>query len=625
MNNEGLRKYIVAGFVLLLVFTYIGRLFYIQVVDDSYKLSSRNQAFYFKTDYPPRGFIYDRKGKLLVYNQIAYDLLVTPKMVKSLDTNDMCKQLGMDRDVFVKRLKKLREEAFMKRDPRPLIFEKQLLPEVYARLQEHMYKYRGFEVQTRTVRKYPTNIAAHLLGYVGEVDKKVTEKNPYYRDGDYIGISGVEKGYEEVLRGRKGVSILMRDVHGNIKGKFKDGIYDTAAIPGKYLTSSLDADLQLYGEQLMQNKIGGIVAIEPGTGEILALITSPTYDPNLLVGRERTKNYVVLLQDTIGRPLFNRALMAYYPPGSTFKLLNALIGQQEGVLTPSTLYPCARGYPPMGGKPKCHPHASPTNLEGSIATSCNSYYSYVFRSIVENRRKYKRSVDGYTAWRKYVQSFGVGVKLDSDLPYVLKGNVPSVEYYDKLHGKGAWMASNIISLGIGQAELGITPLQMANITSTIANKGWYYTPHIIKSIGDEKEIDAKWKVKHYTMVTDTQYFNNVIEGMYKVVEAGTARIAQIPGIEVCGKTGTAQNPHGDDHSVFVCFAPKDNPKIAIAILVENSGYGSRWAAPIASLMVEKYLTGKITRPELEKRMLEGNLISKSTDPKAKKEEPEQGE
>lgn len=623
MNNHGLRKYIVAGFVVLLALAYIGRLFYIQVVDDSYKLSSRNQAFYFKTDYPPRGFIYDRNGKLLVYNQIAYDLLVTPKMVKGLDTNDICKQLGMDRAEFVKRLKKIAEDARLRHDPRPVIFEKQLLPEVYARLQEHMYKYRGFEVQTRTVRKYPMNIAAHLLGYVGEVDEKDIAKNPYYRQGDYIGISGVEKGYEEVLRGQKGVSILMRDVRGNIKGKFKDGIYDTAAIPGRYLTASLDANLQQYGEELMKNKIGGLVAIEPATGEILALITSPSYDPNLLVGTELRKNYVDLLRDTFGRPLFNRALMAYYPPGSTFKLLNALVGQQEGVLTPSTTYPCARGYPPLGSKPKCHPHGSPTDLKGSIATSCNSYYSYVFRSIVENRRKYKTTREGYEAWRKYVQSFGVGVKLDSDLPYVLKGNVPSVAYYDKVFR--VWNANTVISLGIGQAELGVTPLQMCNITCIIANKGWYYTPHIIKSIGDEKEIDPKWKQKHYTLVTDTAYFNNVISGMHQVVEAGTARIAQIPGIEVCGKTGTAQNPHGKDHSVFVCFAPKDNPKIAVAILVENAGFGATWAAPIASLMLEKYLTGKISRPELEKKMLEGNLMPKATDLEEKKKEQDQGE
>jgi len=527
----------------------------------------------------------------------------------------------MEKEVFVKRLKRLRDDAVFNRDPRPLIFEKQLLPEVYARLQEHMYKYRGFEVQTRTVRKYPMNIAAHLLGYVGEVDKRITEKNPYYRDGDYIGISGVEKGYEEVLRGRKGVRILMRDVHGNIKGSFKDGIYDTAAIPGKYLTSSLDADLQLYGEQLMQNKIGGIVAIEPGTGEILALVTSPTYDPNLLVGRDRTKNYAELLKDTFGLPLFNRALMAYYPPGSTFKLLNALVGQQEGVTRTDTRYPCAMGYPPLGGKPKCHRHPGPCDLEMSIQHSCNSYYSYVFKSIIDNRR-YKSTEEGYEAWRKYVLSFGVGVKLDSDLPYVLKGNVPSVQYYDKIFGKGRWRASTVISLGIGQNELGITPLQMANITSIIANKGWYYTPHIIKSIGDEKEIDAKWRQKHYTLVTDTNYFNVVIEGMAEVVRAGTARVAQIPGIEVCGKTGTAQNPHGKDHSVFVCFAPKDDPKIAIAILVENSGFGATWAAPIASLMVEKYLTGKITRPDLEKRMMEGNLLPKPTDLEEKEKEKE---
>ena len=609
MNLFSERKYIVVAFVALTVLAFIARLFYVQVMDDSYKLSSRNQALYFKTDYAPRGLVYDRNGKLLVYNQVAYDLVVSPKLVKELDTNDICEQLGMEKTVFAKKLKMLRDEAVAKHDPRPLVFERQLLPEVYARLQEHMYKYRGFEVQIRTVRKYPMSIAAHLLGYVGEADKRTVERDPYYRDGDYVGISGIEKGYEEALRGKKGVRILMRDVHGNIKGSFKEARYDTAAVPGKNLTASLDAELQLYGEQLMQNKIGGIVAIEPGTGEILALITSPTYDPNLLVGRERAQHYAELANDTLGLPLFNRALMASYPPGSTFKMLNALVAQQEGVLTPQTRYPCASGYPPTGGKPKCHPHASPLDLAGSIQHSCNSYYSYAFKSILDNRRKYRSTEEAYAAWRKYVQSFGVGVKLDSDLPYVLKGNVPSVQYYDRYYGKGGWSASNVISLGIGQAELLVTPLQMANITSIIANRGWYYTPHIIRSVGDEKAIDPRWKEKHYTLISDTSYFNVMIEGMSEVVRAGTARVAQIPGIEVCGKTGTAENPHGKDHSVFVCFAPRENPKIALAILVENSGAGKQWAAPIASLMLEKYLTGKISRPELEQRMLEGDLMN----------------
>lgn len=609
------RRYGVIAVVVLVALAYIGRLYYVQMVNDTYKLSARNQAFVFKTDYPPRGAIYDRNGKLLVFNQVAYDLMCVPRDMKGMDTVELCKVLNIDKEEFIKRM--IRMCGTLKNakyDYRTYIFEAQVLPELNARIQEKLYKFNGFFVQPRTVRKYPMPVAAHLLGYIGEVDERGMKKNPYYKSGDYIGISGIEKGYEEYLRGTKGVSIKMRDVHNNIKGSFKDGIYDTAAVPGLSLVSTLDAELQQYGEKLMQNKIGGIVAMDPSTGEILALITSPTYDPNLLVGRDLRKHYVDLLHDTIGNPLFNRALQAYYPPGSTFKLMNALIGQQEHVLSASTLYPCARGYPPLGGKPKCHPHGSPTDLKGSIATSCNSYYSYVFKSIVENR-KYKNSVEGFEAWRNYVLSFGVGRKIGTDLPFELKGNVPSVNYYNKVFGKGGWRASTVISLGIGQAELGVTPLQMCNITCIIANRGFYYTPHIIRSIGDDKEPLAKWREKHYTLVTDPLAYTNVVDGMWQVVEAGTGRVAQLPGIEVCGKTGTAQNPHGEDHSVFVCFAPRNNPKIAIAVLVENAGFGAAWAAPIASLMMEKYLTGKIARPDLEKKMLEGDLMhgKKTTD------------
>ncbi len=405
--------------------------------------------------------------------------------------------------------------------------------------------------------------------------------------------------------------ITMVDVHNREKGSYMNGLYDTTAIPGKPLTTTLDGDLQEYGEQLMQNKIGSVVAIDPQTGEILALVTSPTYDPNLLVGRARNKNVGMLLQDTIGNPLFNRSTMASYPPGSTFKLIMSLIGLHEGVLTASTRYQCARGYPPLGGKPKCHPHASPQDLHGAIGTSCNSYFSYVFKSVIEDK-KYHNTYKAYQNWRNIAMSFCLGVKTESDLANELRGNVPSIQYYDKIFGKGSWKASTVISLGIGQNELGITPLQNANLVSIIANKGWYYTPHIVKAI-DNNPNDTllnKFKIKHFTEITDTALYNIVIRGMTKVVESGTASMLKIDGVPYCAKTGTAQNPHGKDHSVFVCFAPIENPKIAVGILIENAGFGATWAGPIARLMMEKYLKGEITRPDLEKRMLEADLIHK---------------
>ena len=611
MNQLSDRKFIIIGVFILVGLAYISRLFYIQVIDDTYKLDAHSQAFRNTTDYPIRGYIYDRNNKLLVYNEAAYDLMVLPKNIKNIDTADLCSLLGIDKDQFLKKMKKAMQAPNSPR--KESIFEKQLSPRDYASLQERLYRFPGFWVQSRTLRKYPMKIAAHMLGYIGEADKAMTEKDPYYREGDYIGISGVEKTYEKVLRGKKGVRIMMVDVNNRDKGSFMNGLYDTAAIAGAPLKSTLDADLQLYGEQLMQNKIGSVVAIDPRTGEILAIVTSPSYDPNLLVGRERAKNFAKLTLDTIGIPLFNRATMASYPPGSTFKLIEALIGQQEGVLGPETRYPCSRGYAPLGGHPKCEAHTSPLALYDAIAHSCNSYFSYVFKSIIENK-KYHDTYKAYQSWRDIAMSFNVGKKTDSDLANELRGNIPSINYYDKIFGKGSWHASTVISLGIGQNELLITPLQNATIVSIIANKGWYYTPHIIKAINNNEKdtLLDRFKVKRYTMITDTNIYNNVITGMSDVVESGTAHLLKIEGIDFCAKTGTAENPHGKDHSVFVAFAPKQNPRIAIAVLVENAGWGASWAGPIASLMMEKYLTGKIKRPDLEKRMLEGDLIHKTS-------------
>ena len=608
MNQLSDRKFIIIGVFILVGLIYISRLFYIQVVDDTYKLDARNQAFRYTTEFPIRGYIYDRNNKLLVYNEAAYDLMVLPKNVKNIDTMDFCDLLGLTKEQFLKKMKKAIQAPNSPR--KESVFEKQLSPEDYASLQEVLYRFPGFFVQSRTLRKYPKKIAAHMLGYIGEADKRTTEKDPYYREGDYLGISGIEKSYEKVLRGKKGMHIIMKDVNNRDMGSYMDGLYDTAAISGKPLTTTLDADLQEYAELLMQNKIGSVVAIDPSTGEILAIVTSPTYDPNLFVGRARNKNFVELSQDSIGKPLFNRSTMASYPPGSTFKLVMALIGLNEGVLTAQTRYPCARGYPPLGGRPKCHPHGSPMDLEGAIGTSCNSYFSYVFKSVIEDK-KYHNTYKAYANWREIATSFCLGTKTGSDLANELRGNVPSIGYYDKIFGQGSWKASTVISLGIGQNELGITPLQNANLVAIIANKGWYYTPHIVKAI-DGNPNDTlldRFKVKNYTKIKDTAIYNIVIAGMSKAVEGGTAASLKIEGIPYCAKTGTAQNS-GKDHSVFVCFAPKDNPKIAIGILIENAGFGSTYAGPIARLMMEKYLKGEITRPDLEKRMLEADLIHK---------------
>ena len=609
MNQLGDRKYLIIGVFIFIGLIFIARLFYIQVIDDSYKLSADNQAFRKATEFPVRGYIFDRNNKLLVYNEVSYNLMVLPKEISKtdFDTAAFCDLLEITKDVF---LKKMRKAILAPNSPlKESVFEKQLSPQDYASLQERLYRFKGFSVESRSLRKYPQKAAAHMLGYIGEADKAMTEKDPYYNEGDYIGISGIEKTYEKVLRGTKGIHIIMKDVNGREKGSYMNGLYDTAAISGKPLKSTLDLDLQVYGEQLMQNKKGSIVAIDPSTGEILAIVSSPSYDPNLLVGRARAKNFAALMMDTVAVPLFNRATMASYPPGSTFKLVESLIGQQEGVLTVETRYPCARGYPPGGGHPRCEAHASPLALYDAIAHSCNSYFSYVFKSIIENK-KYHDTYKAYEAWREIAMSFNIGKKTDSDLANELRGNIPSINYYDKVFGKGSWHASTVISLGIGQNELLITPLQNANIVSIIANKGWYYTPHIVKEINNNPNDTAlaRFKVKRYTMITDTNIYNNVIIGMSNVVESGTAHLLKIDGVDFCAKTGTAENPHGNDHSVFVAFAPKIHPRIAIAVLVENAGWGASWAGPIASLMMEKYLTGKIKRPDLEKKMMEGDLI-----------------
>ncbi len=603
MHVSSDRKVILYLIFFSVISVYLFRLFYIQVVDDSYKLSANNNVIRPVTDFPARGLVYDRKGKLLVYNEPVYDLMIIPKQAKNIDSLELCRLIGISPDEYSDKYKKAKTYSPVKAS----VFEKQLSVETYATFQEKLYKFPGFFVQLRTLRKYPDPMAAHLFGYIGEVDTNITKKNPYYKEGDYIGKSGIEQSYESVLRGRRGVRRILVDVFNREKGSFQDGRYDTASVAGENLMLSLDATLQKYGELLMQNKVGAVVAIEPSTGEILACVSNPSYDPNLLVGRARTKNYVKLLLDPV-KPLFNRSLMAYYPPGSTFKLINDLIGEQEGVLNPLTGYYCDGGYHMGSLTVKCDARHGLLTLETAIAHSCNTYHCYVFRSIVD-QRKFNSTAEGYQVWRNHVLTFGIGKRLFSDLPQELKGNVPTIEYYDKYFGKGKWRSSTVVSLSIGQGELGITPLQMANTMCIIANSGYFYIPHIAKKIGDKINPDKKFFQKNYTDI-DQRYFEIVKDGMESAVETGTAAASKIKGISICGKTGTAQNPHGRDHSLFVGFAPRENPKIAIGIMVENGGWGSDWGAPIATLMIEKYLTDTISRPQIEKRMIEGIISPK---------------
>lgn len=608
MNNFSNRKFIISGIFILVVFIFIIRLFILQIVDDSYKIYADNNTQRKRTEYPARGLIYDRNGKLLVSNQAVYDLMIIPRQLRAFDTLDFCSIVGIDTDELLKRIAKAKVYSRYKAS----IFDKQLSSERYAVLQEKLHKFQGFFVQVRTLRQYTHNSAPHVLGYIREVNR-YSLRDKYYKSGDYIGITGIERAYEKELRGVKGQKVFLVDVHNRIQGSYKKGLKDKKAIAGKNLISTIDIDLQEYGELLMKNKIGSIVAIEPKTGEILAKISSPSYDPQLLVGRNLGANYSLLRANDSLRPLFDRSLMAQYPPGSIFKLVNALVGLQEGVIEPETKFNCSRGYHQGRFTLKCHGHVSPLNLMRSVQHSCNAYYVYTFKYILENS-KYDSAPEGYDAWRKHVLSFGIGRKLGSDFNNELSGFVPERSYYDKKLRRKRWKALNIISLSIGQGELMITPLQMVNMTATIANRGHYYIPHIVKSIGDEFLIDPKFKAKQKTTI-DPSYFDSVIEGMNLVVSGGpgsTGVSAAIPGIEVCGKTGTVQNRRTTDHSVFVAFAPKDDPKIAIVVYVEYGGWGARYGAPISGLMIEKYLRGSISKSKLwtEKRMLNADLINK---------------
>lgn len=593
------RRIVVAAIFIAVGFVFILRLFFIQVVDDEWKLLAAKSSERAKTDYPSRGLIYDRDGKLIVANTAVYDLMVIPKEVEELDTLAFCELLDIDTVRFNKKLTEAKDYSRYK----PSVFEKQIPASDYIELAENLHRFKGFYAQPRTLRSYPESVAAHSMGYVSEVTAKILENDEYYERGDYIGANGVESIYEEALRGKRGKRYVLVDVHNNEQGPYSDGEYDEVAEAGRSLESGMDLELQKYGELLMKNKRGSIVAIEPQTGEILSLVSNPNYDPNLLVGRIRGKNYKALSQDTLN-PLFNRALMAKYPPGSTFKLLQALIGLEEEVIDENTRFSCFGGYYYAGRRLGCHAHSSPVDLEFSIQTSCNAYYCNVFKRVLD---KYPTSEEGYQKWRSYLAQFGLGSRLMVDMTSEISGFVPQSTYYDKFYGRHRWNGHTIISLAIGQGELGVTPIQMANFCATIANRGWYYTPHIIRKIGKETIADSTYTIKHKVDIKK-EHFEKVVHGMYKVIESGTGRGVRFNEIEICGKTGTAQNPHGKDHSIFIAFAPKDNPKIALAVYVENVGFGSTWAAPITSLMIEKYLTDTITRPWIERRMLDADLL-----------------
>jgi penicillin-binding protein 2 len=594
------RKIVIVTTFIVIGFIYLLRLFYIQIIDRSYTLSANNNVLRYVTQFPARGLLYDRHGKLIVYNEAVYDLMVVPRQVKDLDTVELCRLLDIDKKGFIERMKKAHEYS-------PFLssaFEKQISKETYGYIEEKLYRFQGFFVQPRTLRKYPMSIGAHILGYIGEVTQKQIDKDYYYKQGDYIGISGIERSYEKELRGIKGLKIRMVDVFNRDVGSFENGRYDTAAIMGDDLYTGLDAELQAYGEQLMQNKRGSIVAIEPKTGEILCFLSSPSYDPNLLVGRIRGKNFDILNRDPV-KPLLNRAISGTYPPGSTFKMANDMIGLQEGDLTTTTRFSCQG---PSSSPIRCtHNHQTPLDVYTAIQQSCNPFHWQVFRAIM-NDPDYSTVKDRYDMWRNHLLSMGFGRSLESDLPYEVKGSLPPSSFFDKIYGKGHWNAMTIRSLSIGQGEITVTPLQLVNYATLVANRGWFYPPHIVRAISSEKN-KTDFTKKRNVITISPEYIDVVRKGMEEVVEMGTARAMKMDSIPMAGKTGTADNPHGKPHAVFIGYAPLDNPKIAICVIVENAGFGSTFAAPIASLMIEKYITRKISRKALEENTLKTNLLN----------------
>ncbi|MSP84948.1 MAG: penicillin-binding protein 2 [Flavobacteriaceae bacterium] len=605
-----MRKALLPIIIIVVTSLLLVRIFYLQVVNDTFKLKSENNAIKIKYDYPERGYIYDRYGKLLVANQPSYDIMVIPRDLKKIDTTEFCLLLNITKEYFSERMAKAKIYS-----PRlPSVFLPQLNKLEYAAFQEKIRKFEGFYIQKRSLRDYQISAGANVFGSITQVSEKEVAKNPYYNSGDFIGKQGVEESYEITLRGVKGVKYIQKDKFNREIGSYKEGKYDTIAVQGEDINLSISAELQKYGEELMINKRGGIVAIEPSTGEILALVTAPSYDPALLVGRQRSRNYTKLYNDSIAKPLFDRGLLGEFPPGSPFKILTGLIGLQEKVINEQTTFMCNHGFSYARGRfMKCH-GSGPHQLFNGIALSCNSYFGNVYMKIVN---KYVRPESAVNIWSNHVKSFGLGQFMGYDLPTGKKGKVPTGKTYNRMYPGWHWDSKTIVSNAIGQGEVLMTPIQLANMMATVANRGYYYTPHIIKKIKGEL-IDPKFRIKHQTTV-DIKYFDPIIEGLFGVFNypGGTGNALQVKGIDICGKTGTAENfakingkrTKLQDHSIFVAFAPKDRPRIAIAVLVENGYYGARNAGPIAVLMIEKYLKGKISRTDLEKRMFEVSLLS----------------
>ena len=597
------RRFYIIGFFILVGFIYLSRLFYLQVLDDSYSIESSSNSIKRVIEIPFRGQIYDRNGKLIVYNTPVYDLKVTPNKVRVEDTLRFCQALGIERSDF----DSLMSAASTYSRFKPSTFLRQLSKEDFASIQDIMVDYGGFEFAKSSLRTYTAPTLANTLGYVSEITGGQLEKqeDKYYRQGDYVGQNGIEKIYEDQLRGKRGIKFVMQNVAGVYKGPWKNGILDTMAVAGENLYTGIDLTVQQYADSLMINKVGSIVAIEPKTGQILTIVSAPSYDPNLLASRYFSKNFAALVRNPY-KPLFNRTVMASYRPGSTFKLIQALVGLQEGVITPSSGFTHANC--PIG----CHNHAATPTVASGVAISCNPYFYNVFRRIIYNndiKNTYKASAYGLDVWSGYVSKFGIGQRLGVDITGEYKGNLPNKKYYDKIIGEGRWKFSNIYSLSIGEGELLVTPMKMANVAAIIANRGYFYTPHVVAGIGDKRSLDTTYTKKHETGIA-ARHFDPVIEGMIGTIEAGTGKSARIQGITVAGKTGTSQNKVGDDHSIFIAFAPVENPKIAIAVFVENAGFGGSAAAPIAALIMEKYLSGKVTNKALEKRVLEANFMKK---------------
>ena len=603
MKNYQERYKVISFIIISIVIVFIIKLFYIQIINKNYKFSANNNVLRYEVQQAVRGLIYDRNNKLIVENIPAYDLMIIPRELNKngIDTTSLCELININKEVFINKINKSINYSKYKES----VFIKHLSLEEASALSEKLFQFPGFYLQKITMRNYPYNSATHIIGYLGEVDKEKTSKDRYYTKGDLSGVTGIEAAYEKNLRGKKGMKIKLVDVHNRDQGKFQNGKFDTLAIRGSNLISTVDIELQAYGESLMKNKIGAIVAIEPSTGEILSLISAPYYNPNFLVGRNRSENYIKLTSNK-NKPLFNRALQGTYPPGSIFKLINGLIALQQNVITDKSVLNCEKGYEYAEEKIlKCHHHTSPVTLKQAIEISCNTYFCNIYEKYF---RIFKNSKTAYDEWYSHLDSFGIGKYMNNDFISGSPGKLPSSKYFDQVYN-GSWNANTTISMAIGQGELLLTPIQMANMTCILANKGYYYTPHIIKTI-EGTHIDSSFIEKKYCSI-EKKHFDPIIEGMDQVINGkeGTAKNARIENITICGKTGTAQNPHGEDHSIFIAFAPKKNPKIAIAVYIENGGWGSTWAAPIGSLMIEKYIKKDIQNKLLEEFILNGNLLN----------------